>query len=301
MDFKQIEAFASVAKHKSFSRAAEAIYLSQPTVSAHISSLEAELDTILFDRLGKEIQLTPAGLVFYEYAVNMLNTRDHALSSMSEYYGSIKGELSIASSTTPCKCILPPLIEKFSHIYPSVNFKISGTSTGEAVARVLSFEAEIGIVGKNVPDERLIYSEIADDNLVVITPVSEKFSRIDGDSIDFKDIQLENFILREQDSATRQIFESVLGASGHSKNKLHILSEVSSMDAALQFVKYGLGITIISESAAKEYVDSGYVKKYNVKGFELKRKIYLVVYGRKTLSPAARAFQNFIIASKDRL
>lgn len=294
MEFKQIEAFVNVAKYKSFSKAAEAIYLSQPTISAHIGSLEKEMGTVLFDRLGREIRLTPAGQIFYEYAVNILNTRDHAMVSIEEYNSEVKGELSIAASTTPCKCILPNLIREFLLVYPNVSFKIMGTGTGEVISHILNFDAEIGIVGRNIPDDRLSYFELADDNLVAVTPRNKKFDNIKDECIDFIDIQHENLILREKDSATRQIFESSLISSGMNINKLNILSEVSSMDTALQFVKYGLGITIMSEDAARDYIECGYVKRFYIKGLPLKRKIYLVKYEKKTLSPAAAAFERFI-------
>jgi DNA-binding transcriptional LysR family regulator len=248
----------------------------------------------LFDRLGREVRLTPAGLIFYEYAVDMLNTRDHATSSIQEYYNGVKGELNIASSTTPCKYILPPMIKEFLKIHPDVRFKITGTSTGEVISRILSFKSEIGIVGRNIPDDRLSYWELADDNLVAITPKDKRFNKDESGYIEFKDLLSENFILREKSSATRQIFDFSLISSGYNINKLNILSEVDSMDTALQFVKYGLGVTIMSEDAAKDYIESGFVRKYYIKDLSLKRKIYLVKYEKKTISPAAAAFERFV-------
>lgn len=298
MDFKQIEAFIYVARLKSFSKAAEAIFLSQPTISSHIGSLENELGTTLFDRLGKEVQLTPAGAIFYEYAVNMIAARDNAKEALQEYFHKISGKLNLASSTTPCKCMLPPIIQNFLKLYPDVSFKIYETSSGEVLNRVISFEAEIGIIGRNTHDDRLICTELAEDNLVAITPAVQRFKRIDGNFVNFKDIQFENFILREQSSATRQIFESSLKSIGYNIENLNIISEVSSMDAALQLVKYGLGITVISENAASEYITSGLVKRFYIKDLHLKRKIYMVRHGRKTLSPTARAFERFILSVK---
>lgn len=298
MDFKQIEAFVNVAKCRSFSKAAEAIYLSQPTISTHINSLEAELKTVLFERSSKEVQLTPAGTVFYKYAVDMMNTRDKAIQSIAEYYDRIEGELRIACSTTPCKCLLPGIVAGFSKLYPSVNFKISGISSGQVISSVLISDAELGIVGKKIPDARLEYYEFADDNLVALTPVNDKFKNMEGNSLMFKDLQCENFILREQSSATRQIFESALISSGYNINKLKLISEVSSMEAALEFVKSGLGVTIISENAVKEYIDLKLVRMFYIKDLALNRKIYLVKSGKKTLSPAARMFEKFVLSLK---
>lgn len=296
MDFKQLEAFMNVARYKSFSKAAEAIYLSQPTISMHINSLESELDVALFDRSGKDIQLTPAGLLLYDYAVNMINMRNQAAQSIAELYDRIEGELNIASSTTPCKCILPQLVKDFSTKFPRVSFKINEVSSGEAISSVLRFDSEIGIVGKKIMSEKLDYNEFSNDNLVLLTPLNSKFQSIKDDYIKFKDIQNERFILREISSATRQIFDSSLSSAGYDPGRINIFSEVSSMEAALQFVKYGLGVTVISESAAKEYIDFNLVKRFYLKDLKLSRKIYLVKYSKRTLSPVAKMFEKFVLA-----
>jgi DNA-binding transcriptional LysR family regulator len=152
----------------------------------------------------------------------------------------------------------------------------------------------MGIVGECILDDRLVYDEIADDNLVVITPINSRFREMCEEHLQFHELLSEHFILRERSSATRQIFESALVSAGHNINRLKVLCEVESMDAALQFVKNGLGITVISEGAAREYIESHLVKKFYISDLELKRKIYMVRYSKKTLSPAAKAFKTFI-------
>jgi len=299
LDFKQIEAFINVAKFKSFSKAAEAIFLSQPTISMHINSLENELDVTLFDRSGKDVQLTPAGLLLYDYAVNMVNMRNQAVQSIAELYNRIEGELHIVSSTTPCKCILPEIIKGFSKKFPNVNFKISEVSSVEAISRVLRFDSEIGIVGKKILNEKLDYFEFTNDNLVLVTPLNNKFQSIKSNYLEFKDIQNEQFILRERSSATRQIFDSSLSSAGYDPGKLNIFSEVSSMEAVLQFVKHGLGVTIISECAAKEYIDFNLVRRFYIKDLNLSRKIYLVKYSKRTLSPVAKMFEKYVLKKYD--
>ncbi|SEG01145.1 DNA-binding transcriptional regulator, LysR family [Caloramator fervidus] len=287
MDFKQIEAFVNVAKFKSFSKAAEAIFLSQPTISAHISNLEKELNTILFDRNSKEVTLTPAGKIFFEYAINLLNIRNNAIYSISEFEKKISGKLIIASSTTPCRFLLPLMVKKFTEVYPSVEFDVKEASTKNVVDLILKGDVELGIVGEVIHDERLDYKVIADDKLVVIS------------SKDYKDIKSinelikEKFILREKGSATRNIFENYL-AKKELLDKIKVVIEANSFEAVLQFVKNGLGISIISESACEDYIKAGYIKKHEVEGFDIKRNIYLAIHKKRTLSPAARAFCEFI-------
>ncbi|MCX7903526.1 MAG: selenium metabolism-associated LysR family transcriptional regulator [Caloramator sp.] len=287
MDFKQIEAFINVAKFKSFSKAAEAIFLSQPTISAHISNLEKELNTTLFDRSSKEVNLTPAGKIFFDYALNLLNIRNNAIYSINEFQKTIAGKLNIASSTTPCRFLLPSLVKKFTENYPAVEFDVKEDSTKSVIELVLNGEVEIGIVGETICDERLEYKKIADDNLILI-------SAPDVPSINtIEDMIKEKFILRESGSATRNVFEEFLNSKGLLE-KIKVAIETSSLEAVLQFVKNGLGVSVVSELACEDYIKAGYIKKHDVKNLNLKRSIYLVLHQKRTLSPAARAFKEFI-------
>lgn len=286
MDFKQIEAFVNVAKYKSFSKAAEAIFLSQPTISAHISNLEKELNTVLFDRSSKEVTLTPSGRIFLDYAVNLLNIRNNAVFSISEFEKKITGKLTIASSTTPCRFLVPMLIKKFHENYSSVEFDVKEDSTKNVVEYIIKGEAEIGIVGEIISDERLTYKKIADDNLVIIGHSHLK------SSMSFEELLKQRFILREKGSATRNIFENHLDTLGYLE-KIRVFAEVSSLEAVLQFVKNGIGISIVSEYACEDYIKTGLVKKIEINGFEIHRDIYLIFHNKRTLSPAARAFYEF--------
>lgn len=287
MDFKQIEAFVNVAKYRSFSKAAEAIFLSQPTISAHISNLEKELNTVLFDRSSKEVSLTPSGRIFLDYAVNLLNIRNNAVFSICEFEKKITGRLTIASSTTPCRYLVPSFIKKFHRAYSSVEFDVKEDSTKNVIEYVLKGECEIGIVGEIIADERLTYAKIADDNLIIIGNNTLK------DSISIEELLKQRFVLREKGSATRNYFENYLVGLGLLE-RLKVSAEVSSLEAVLQFVKNGIGLSIVSEYACDDYIKAGLVKKVDVKGFEIKRNIYIIIHNKRTLSPVARAFYEFV-------
>ncbi len=143
MDFKQLEAFISVAKLRSFSKAANAIYLSQPTISSHISSLEKELRLQLFDRTSKEVNLTPAGESFLQYANDIINTRNHAITELSNFNNNISGKLNISASTTPCNAILPSLINKFNELYSNVKFNVKEQGSVGIIKDILDLNCEI--------------------------------------------------------------------------------------------------------------------------------------------------------------
>lgn len=293
MDFKQIEAFINVAKYKSFSKAAEAIYLSQPTISAHIASLEQELSIILFDRHGKEVRLTHAGSLFLEYAINLINIRNTAISSLSDFETSIKGRLTIASSTTPCRFLLPSLVKSFKNTYPDVTFCIREDSTKNVIENILSGESDVGIVGEVLPDSRLSYTKICNDRLVLISN-----SNTLPENISIEDLLHENFILREKGSATRNTLEKELKTMGYSTERLKIFAEVNSLEAVLQFVKNGVGVSIVSEIACQDYISVGLIKKHMLDKLKISREIFLVTHQKRTLPPVAKEFLKHVTSKK---
>jgi DNA-binding transcriptional LysR family regulator len=294
MDFKQIDAFVNVAKYNSFSKAAEAIYLSQPTVSAHIASLEEELGTNLFDRRGKEVRLTHAGTLFLEYAINLINMRNTAILSISEIDKKISGKLSIASSTTPCRFILPSLVKTFHDLYKNVTFDIKEGSTKKVVDMIISGNSDIGIVGEIIPDSRLNYDKISNDSLTVIS-----CDKALPDDMSFEELLKHDFIIRENGSATRHIFENSLKGNGYSTDRMKIFAVVSSLEAVLQFVKNGVGISIVSELACSDYIKTGLIRKHKVPGLEITRGIYIVTHNKRTLTPAARAFLKHALENEE--
>lgn len=292
MDFKQIEAFINVAKHKSFSKAAEAIYLSQPTISAHIASLEQELNTTLFDRNGKDIRLTHAGSLFLEYAINLLNIRNTAITSLASFDSTIAGKLTIASSSAPCRFLVPSYVKSFYDTYQDVNFDIKEESTKNVVDLIISGDAEIGIVGEIIEDNRLNYTKIMDDSLILISS-----NKSLPEKVTIEMLLSQNFILREKGSATRSAFESAFEQGERFLNKLKVFAEVSSLEGVLQFVKNGAGVSIVSELACRDYIDTGLIKGHSVEGLNISRGIYAVIHNKRTLSPAAKTFYKYICSN----
>lgn len=285
MDFKQIEAFVNVAKYRSFSKAAEATFLSQPTISSHILSLEKELKVVLFDRNGKDIRLTEAGKIFYEYAVNLINIRNSAISNLSDYDNKICGRITIAASTTPCRFLLPYMIKTFNDIYNKVNYDIKEGSTQYVVDQLLAFEADLGIVGEIIEDCKLNYTKIFEDELILV-------SNLDflPETIKTNDLVKLPFIQREDGSATRHVFERSLEAKNINIEDLNVVLNANSLEAVIQFVKNKLGVAIVSYYACKDLIEAGILRSHTIEGFKVSRPIYLVCHNKKTLSPAAREF-----------
>lgn len=286
MDFKQIEAFISVAKHKSFSKAASSIFLSQPTISAQISSLEKELNVQLFHRTSKEVMLTSFGEAFLKYALDMINTRNAALSHLSSFTNNISGRFTLAASSTPCNSIVPILVEDFSHKYPQVTFNILEQPSGEVIENILKFNCEIGIIGNYIKDDRIDCYRLTEDELVLISKPSLNIP----DKLSIDSLMNYKFIFRERSSATFQSFEKALSDEGLDIERLEVCCEVNSLDTLLQLVKRGVGVSIVSKRVCEDYISSGSIKYSEVTDLKLNRSIYLITSSKRTLTPTASAF-----------
>jgi DNA-binding transcriptional LysR family regulator len=286
MDFKQIEAFISVAKFKSFSKAASTIFLSQPTISSHIASLERELNIQLFDRTSKEVYLTPASKSFLEYAINIVNTRNNAISNISNFNTIISGKLNLSASTTPCNSLVPDLIKKFSNLYPDVRFNITEESSGNIIKEILDLHCEIAIVGTTIKNCKIKSYKLMEDNLVLISSTDMNVP----DEITLKDLLKYKFIIREKNSATRTTLDTALESKGINPDLLNVFCEVNTLDNLLQFVKLGTGVSIISEKISFDYIDRSKIKISKIKDLRLKRNLYLIVNSKRTLTPIANAF-----------
>lgn len=295
MDYKQIEAFVYVVRHKSFSKAADAIYLTQPTVSAHINSLENELGIKLIDRSTKEIYPTSAGKIFFEYAQNLISIRDSAIFALKDFSASIEGNLEIAASTVPSQYIIPELIMAFRQNYNSVFFNLVQLDTKQVIEDLLDKRYEIGIVGSFIEHNRLVYDKLIDDKLVLITPNAKKYSEITNKTYSISQLLNEQFILRETGSGTRQAFEKFLIKADINPKSINIVAQINSLEAIKQAVSLGLGVSIVSAISAEDYIRNGMLKAFEIENFPIKRQFYIVSHKNRPISPIANAFKEFAL------
>ncbi|ACA56955.1 LysR family transcriptional regulator [Clostridium botulinum] len=291
MDFKQIEAFISVAKYKSFSKAANSVFLSQPAISSHISTLEKELSVQLFDRTSKEVLLTPAGNSFLKYALEILNARDKAVCCLSNFNNTVCGKLTLTASSTPCNTIIPDLVKGFENKFPDVAFNVLEQSSGEVLDNLLNFNSEIGIIGDLISDDKIKTYKLVEDNLVLISNPNLNIP----DEIDVESILKYKFVLRKKSSATRKTFENNLKKSGIDPSTLEVCCEVNNLDTIFQFVKTGVGVSVISEKVYNGYLGLNSIKKSKITNLNLKRSLYLAICSKRTLTPTAKAFFDFCL------
>jgi DNA-binding transcriptional LysR family regulator len=295
VDFRQLETFVEVARLKSFSKAAEKLYITQPTVTNHIQNLEKELGTLLINRFGKKLTLTDAGNLLYKYAINILNSCEMAKFDLASYQGRIQGHLHIYSSSVPRKYLLPTIIKNFLNSYPDVSFTIGDKDSQEVVKGILDGETDFGILGAMHSSNNLRYIDLMEDRLVVITPNSSKFPEDNFSSIK-KDILFnENIILREEGSGTRKLVENALQKSKVSLNKLNVVAYVEDTEAVIELVSLGVGISFLSEKAIQSSLSLNKYKAFYIDDLDFTRKFYFAFHKNRQLSPLSEAFKNYIL------
>ncbi len=293
MDLRQLESFVAIAKRGSFTRAAEELYLSQPTLSGHIQSLESELETVLFNRSVKGVTLTEAGRILYIHALNILNTRDQAFFAMDRYKGRIIGELTIAASTVPQKCILPALLAAFNKKYPAIEFQIKHFDSKGVIDAITSGNLDFGFVGSQTDYKDLAMMKVCEDSLLLIAPNRGKYARIKKDSLAWEEIASERFIVREEGSATKDLFFKGLHKMGIDTQNLNIVAVIEDSNTIIECVREGLGLAVISELMVGEAIKAGQVRGFYLSRLEMERQFYFIHHKKRALNPLDRAFQEF--------
>ena len=299
MQIKQLEAFVQVIRLKSFSKAAEAIFLSQPSISAYISSLEDELGVTLIIRSTKEICPTEAGKRLYAYANEVLSTLDRAERDIKSMQTEVSGKLYVAASTVPSQYIIPMVFSRMSKLYESLSFKLYQADSREAVSKVESFDAELAVVGTKTSGQKCAFYPFIEDRLVLITPNTEEYKALDTMSLDrlFK----EKFVLREEGSGTLRETESFLKKNGKSFHELNTVCEFGSTESVKQAVCEGLGVSFVSRLASLDYEKMDKIKVFDFNDPSLVRKFYIAYNKERPFSPAAKAFIDIAEELKEKL
>ena len=291
---KHLETFCKVAELESFSRAGEAVYLTQPTVSGHIASLEQSVGLKLFDRLGRRVALTNGGRVFYRYAKEILKLRDEARNAIYEFSHLIKGRIAIGGSTIPGEYFLPRVMGAFYQEAPGITISLVIADSQEIVDLLLAGEIEIGVVGMRFDEKRVDVYPLFHDRVIIIShpehPLASK------GEISWEELQGAPLLIRERGSGTLKAFEGYVHGAGLRLDDFQIIGEVGSSTAVKEGVKGGIGLGIISDLAVQEELGAGRVKEIKIQGRDaLERDFFAVVPQGRGLSPPARRFLDFLM------
>jgi len=292
MDLWRLKVFRAVVEQGSFSKAAQYIHLSQPTVSSHIKDVEAHYGCRLLDRFEKKVIPTRAGELLYQYTGRLLALYDETEAALAATLGVVRGELSIGGSTIPSGYLLPSVIARFIKDYPDVVVSLKTGDTQQVTNELLEGRLELAVVGARSSDKRLIQKKLMEDELRVIVPKTHKWAK--RRQISLEDLVNEPFIIRERGSGTLMAIEEKLAGAGLNSRGLNIVAELGSTEAVIQGVKHCIGISIVSLMAVREMESAGMLKTVAVKNMTLTRQFCLIRRKGRTESPAASAFRALV-------
>lgn len=257
MNLKQLEAFVRVSERKSFSKAARELFLTQPTISAHISSLEKELDVRLFVRNTKEVDLSEEGKKLYGYARQIVELEYKIEDLFSGEKGHEQKCITIAASTVPAQYLLPQILARFNEKYPKEQFKISEMDSAQVIEQVLNRTIDVGFTGTVLEKKRCVYIPFYEDELIIITPNNEKFRKLKKENEKTTWIEEEPLIMREEGSGTRKEAEKQLKKSGIDISALNVVASIENQETIKRSVENGMGVSVISRLAAQKEIEAG--------------------------------------------
>ena len=294
IELRNLEIFCRVVELRSFSRAAEEVFLTQPTVSGRIAALERQVGATLLDRLGREVVPTQAGTILYRHAQELLAHHRAAMQELSEFLGALRGSLLLGGSTIPGEYLLPGKIAQFKAAHPGVTIRLKIADSAEIIARVAAGELELGAVGSREETADLHFVPFDQDHLVLAVPPDHRWA-LQGE-IRLEELFSEPFIAREAGSGTRRTFEQALRQQGiDPRRELNVVCELGSTEAVKRCIEAGGGVGIVSDRALQHELHHGLLKKVTFQGLTLARLFYLVTSPRRTLSPIASAFHHFLL------
>lgn len=242
MNLKQLEAFVQVAEGGSFSKAAKELFLTQPTISSHISSLERELNARLFVRNTKEVSLSEDGIKLYKYAKQMLDLQREIEVTFGMDEEGESHAVTIAASTIPAQYLLPEVLTRFSERYPQEQIRIQETDSSKVVMQIVDHRVDIGFTGTVLEKKHCKYIPFYKDELVIITPNTPKYQELaQGNKEDISWIKKEHVIMREEGSGTRKEAELQLKGAGVKFAGLDIIASIENQETIKNLSVRGWG------------------------------------------------------------
>jgi DNA-binding transcriptional LysR family regulator len=289
----RLRVFTTVAELKSFTRAAEVLFLTQPAVSSQIKSLEEEFGARLFNREQNRVVLTEAGEILYRHATEIMRIYGVAKAEVGKMARSAKGKLVIGATSTIGKYYLPLVIEAFRQKHPDIEVVTQISNTETVLKSLFQGTLDLAIVSEPsaLYGDSFLYHPYVKEKLVVIVPADHRW--VGRTSVPLEELIEEPLLIREQGSGTRDIFSQHLEERGKRLEDLNIMMTLGSTEAIKGAVASGVGVAIISKCAVKLEVKAGLLKTMTIQGMEMTQS-FTVVYPKKLQKLTSEAFFSFL-------
>lgn len=292
MEFRQLESFCAVVRYQSFTKAAEKLYISQPTISTHIRMLEQEFNSRLIIRTTKNIEITPHGKELFACAQKIFTLKNDLIQKWSEENKKI---IRIGASTIPADYILPEVLPLFCQKYPDIQLHIHQNDSGNILQSILNGKFTIGMVGMKIFEKELDFVPFFHDEIVMITPKQENFLHFAQKAFNQDDLisllKKETIILREQGSGSKKRLESYFEQINLSEKFLNIIARLNDQESIKKLVASGLGISFIS---AKAITDADNLLTIKLPENNLTRSLYFAYHKDYILKEHILSFIKFV-------
>ena len=293
MNIKQLEAFVRIVKNKSFSQTAKELYLTQPTVSSYISSLEEDLGVQLFNRTTKEVHTTNEGEQIYLYAKDIVNLSNKIRNAFKDEEKEEVNEIIISASSIPAQYLLPGILANFSKRYPNTEFRINETDSKGAVTDVAEHRSDLAFSGSIVPMSNCNFLPFYEDELILVTPNTEFYQNKQKEG-DLSFLRKADFVMRENGSGTKKEAINLLTQMGLKPEELKVVARFANTGAILLSVKEGIGVAIVSRLAARNAIKNKELLDFPLQKDGYFRKIYLVSNNHYPMSNRVKLFMQMM-------
>jgi len=289
MDLDQLHTFLEIVRLKSFSKAAQTCFRTQPAISAQVRQLEQEIGTALFERLGTRISLTPAGRIFADYAEQILDLRRRSQDAINELERTPRGELLIAANESTCIYVLPGVFAQFKVEFPNVQLQVDRSYGSRVVEAVLENQADFGFAQLPIDDKKLQVLKIHTDEVKMIVPPDHPL--VAKKSVVCRDVMGIPLLLPKS-GTTRNRLNSWLESV---EDMIQVSMELDSTEMIKRFVMANLGVSFLAASNCEEEVRSGRIVAVSLSPEPMVRRLALIYRRDKSLSKAALGFIQVIL------
>lgn len=281
MNLRQLRSFVAVVEEESFTRAGAVTYTSQPTISSHIRALEQELGVCLLRRNTKTTQLTSEGQDLYAFACTVLQLQEQMVRRWKEKHTHV---LNIGASTLPATYILPQILPQYRLQEPGAYFCLHQGDSQEVIQGIQQGLYDLGLIGMPCVQEGMHCEPFCQDRMVVITPVEETFFPfLESETVDWEALFRHPVVLRERGSGTRKWASELLETLGLAEGELDVSARSNDPESIKQLVAHGVGISIVSEIAARDFVQAHRLLQIPVPDQLGSRALYMIY--SETLAP----------------
>jgi len=293
LNLKQLEVFLAVAESGSFSKGAEATFITQSTVSQHISALEKEFGVKLLDRTGKGALLTEGGKILLQHARQMIADTRLLTAAMDRFRGVEHTSLMVGGSNIPGDHMLPDALPLLTGRFPTLTVTVLQGDSHEILEKLKGEEIEIGIVGNSFEEEGFSFTPLGHDEIVLAVNPRHRWNG--RKAIELAELREETYVFREPGSGTGKTVREALSKAGIDMDELRVKAFIGSNEAIKHAVVSGLGISFVSEISIRKEIGRGELAALHINGVDLSRRFSLTQRAGRELSPAAAAFAEILL------